>query len=167
MIDFEFTTAPNGATLLSYLKTKTENDTRKGRTVTVIEWTPETIVTTTLLEGTITGTDTKTNPLNLIPAALYSNQKSTVLGQAPSDIEDIVGMQVSIYNDYSELTQMIRGSNHKTMVKNRGDEATTGAGGVIIMDPDSPSDKNLISREKYNDERNMLIKLNTLPYIYP
>jgi hypothetical protein len=141
VIDFEFTTAPNGATLLSYLKTKTENDTRQGRAVTVIEWTPDEIVSTKLLEGKVISTDPKPNPLGLIPAVLYSNQKSTVRGKAPSDIEDIVGMQVSIYNDYSELTQMIRGSNHKTLVKNRGDEATTGAGGVIIMDPDSPSDK--------------------------
>jgi len=141
VIDFEFTAAPNGATLLSYLKTKTEDDTRKGHTVTVIEWTADEIVTTNLLEGAVIGVETKPNPLGLIPATLYSNQKSTVRGKALSDIEDIVGMQVSIYNDYSELTQMIRGSNHKTLVKNQGDQATTGAGGVIIMDPDSPSDK--------------------------
>jgi len=77
----------------------------------------------------------------LIPAVLYSNQKSTVRGKASSDIEDITGMQISIYNDYSEQTQMIRGSNHKTLVKNAGDQATSGAGGVIIMDPDAPSGK--------------------------
>ncbi len=142
VLDFEFTTAPNGATLLSYLKTKTENDTRQGRAVTVIEWTPETIKTTKILENNIVGEPVEmTNPLGAIPAVLYSNQKSTVRGKASSDIEDIVGMQISIYNYYSEEIQMIRGSNHKTLVKNAGDQATSGAGGVIIMDPDAPSDK--------------------------
>ena len=32
-------------------------------------------------------------------------------------------MQRSMYNDLSELGQMVRGSNHKTLVMNRGDEA--------------------------------------------
>ena len=142
VIDFEFTTALNGATRLSYLKTKTENETRLGRAVTVIEWTVETIKTTKILESMIVGEPVEiTNPLGAIPAVLYSNQKSTVRGKASSDIEDIAGMQISIYNDYSELTQMIRGSNHKTLVKNPGDQATSGAGGVILMDPDAPSDK--------------------------
>ena len=142
VIDFELTTALNGATRLSYLKTKTENETRLGRAVTVIEWTVETIKTTKILESMIVGEPVEiTNPLGAIPAVLYSNQKSTVRGKASSDIEDIAGMQISIYNDYSELTQMIRGSNHKTLVKNPGDQATSGAGGVILMDPDAPSDK--------------------------
>jgi hypothetical protein len=142
VIDFEFSVSPNGSTHLSYLKTKTENTTRAGLSVTVIEWTDTNIVTTTLLDGDVIDYESKPNPIKIIPAVLYSNQKSTQRGNAPSDIEDIVGMQVSIYNDYSELTQMIRGSNHKTLVKNRGDEATTGAGGVIIMDADAPSNKN-------------------------
>ena len=50
-------------------------------------------------------------------------------------------MQISIYNDLSELSQMIRGANHKTLVKNINDQASSGAGGVIIMDPDTPAGK--------------------------
>ncbi len=141
VLDFEFTQQPNGSTVPTYLKTRTENNTRQGCEVTVIEWTESTITTTTLLDNTLLDESEKPNPIGVVPAALYSNMKSTVRGKASSDLVDISGMQVSIYNDYSELSQMIRGSNHKTLVKNLNDEASTGAGGVIIMDPDSPPEK--------------------------
>ena len=54
---------------------------------------------------------------------------------------DVVRMQRSMYNDLSELTQMVRGSNHKTLVKNKGDDASTGAGGVIVMHEDTLPEK--------------------------
>ena len=35
----------------------------------------------------------------------------------------------------------VRGSNHKTLVKNKGDDASTGAGGVIVMHKDTVPEK--------------------------
>ncbi len=81
------------------------------------------------------------NPIGRIPAMPHHNKKSLTRGLSTSDLQDIAGVQISIYNDLSELTQMIRGANHKTLVKNLNDQASTGAGGVIIMDPDTPSGK--------------------------
>ena len=79
------------------------------------------------------------NPIGRIPATPHHNKKSLTRGLSTSDLQDIAGVQISIYNDLSELTQKIRGANHKTLVKNLNDQASTGAGGVIIMDPDTPS----------------------------
>ncbi len=93
------------------------------------------------ISGKITETSEVQNLLGRIPVIPHYNKKTLIRGIAPSDLQDIAGMQASIYNDLSELTQMIRGSNHKTLVKNRGDDASTGAGGVIIMDPDTPPAK--------------------------
>lgn len=101
------------------------------------QWTKEQIVITKTIAGKITEEKTVINSLGRIPVTPHYNKKSLVRGFSTSDLQDIAGMQISIYNDLSELTQMIRGSNHKTLVKNRNDEATTGAGGVIIMDQDT------------------------------
>ena len=54
---------------------------------------------------------------------------------------DVVRMQRSMYNDLSELAQMVRGSNHKTLVKKKGDDASAGAGSVIVMHEDTVPEK--------------------------
>lgn len=81
------------------------------------------------------------NGVGMVPAVVHYNTKPLERGVAVSDLQDVARMQRSLYNDLSELGQMIRGSNHKTLVKNRGDDASTGAGGVIIMHEDTLPEK--------------------------
>ncbi len=134
--DFAFTPKATGEYELTWFEVQEQYVSREGEVKIVRQWSKESIVTVTSV-GEITETATITNPLGRIPATPHYNKKSLVRGLSTSDLQDIAGMQTSIYNDLSELSQMIRGSNHKTLVKNRLDEASTGAGGVIIMDPDS------------------------------
>ena len=75
------------------------------------------------------------------PAVVHYNTKPLERGVAVSDLQDVARMQRSMYNDLSELPQMVRGSNHKTLVKNKGDDASTGAGGVIVMHEDTLPEK--------------------------
>ncbi|MBZ4220045.1 MAG: hypothetical protein LAC69_07695 [Chlorobium sp.] len=52
---------------------------------------------------------------------LHDNTKPLKLEVAVSDLQDVARMQ---------------GSNHKTLVKNRGDDGSMGAGGVNVMHED-------------------------------
>ena len=81
------------------------------------------------------------NEVGVVPAVVHYNTKPLERGVAVSDLQDVARMQRSMYNDMSELAQMVRGSNHKTLVKNRGDDASTGAGGVIVMHEDTVPEK--------------------------
>ena len=137
VLDYEFTPSLTGEYELTWLEVQEQYSSREGEVKLVRQWTKERIVSTKSIAGKTTETKTITNPLGRIPATPHYNKKSLVRGLSTSDLQDIAGMQISIYNDLSELTQMIRGSNHKTLVKNKHDEASTGAGGVIIMDPDT------------------------------
>ena len=81
------------------------------------------------------------NEVGVVPAVVHYNTKPLERGVAVSDLQDVARMQRSMYNDLSELAQMVRGSNHKTLVKNKGDDASTGAGGVIVMHEDTVPEK--------------------------
>jgi hypothetical protein len=53
-----------------------------------------------------------------------------------SDLTDIADLQRSIYNELSEIEQLIRLSNHPSLVKTRDVDASAGAGAIIEM-PDN------------------------------
>jgi hypothetical protein len=68
-----------------------------------------------------------------VPAVCHYSRSKLHRGIGTSEIEDVARIQQSIYNDVSELGQTIRNTNHSTLVKNPEDDATGGAGGVVIM----------------------------------
>ena len=138
--DFEFTPKPTGEYELTWFEVQEQYTTREGDVKIVRQWSKDSVVTSTTI-GKETQTTTIKNPIGRIPATPHYNKKSLQRGLSTSDLQDIAGVQISIYNDLSELTQMIRGANHKTLVKNINDQASSGAGGVIIMDPDTPAGK--------------------------
>ncbi len=138
--DFEFTPKPTGEYELTWFEVQEQYTTREGDVKIVRQWSKESVVTCTTI-GKETQTTTIKNPIGRIPATPHYNKKSLTRGLSTSDLQDIAGLQISIYNDLSELSQMIRGANHKTLVKNINDQASSGAGGVIIMDPDTPAGK--------------------------
>jgi hypothetical protein len=76
------------------------------------------------------------NALNEIPAVVLYNQKSQKRAIGISDLNDVAELQQSIFNDYSEMEQLIRLSNHPSLVKTPNVEASAGAGSIIEMPED-------------------------------
>lgn len=87
-------------------------------------------------EGKIRLIDEIPNVLGQIPAVILYNQKSQRRGIGISDLNDVAELQKSIYNDYSEIEQLIRLSNHPSLVKTPNVEASAGAGSIIEMPED-------------------------------
>ena len=80
--------------------------------------------------------DEQPNAIGVIPAVVLYNQKSQKKAIGISDLSDVADLQKSIYNDYSEIEQLIRLSNHPSLVKTPNVEASAGAGSVIEMPED-------------------------------
>jgi hypothetical protein len=71
------------------------------------------------------------NPLGRIPAVCLYGNRSPIRGIGHSDISDVAYMQKAIYNELSEIEQLIRISNHPSLVKSVDTDAGAGAGSVI------------------------------------
>ena len=80
--------------------------------------------------------DEQPNALGEIPAVILYNQKSQRKAIGISDLSDVAELQQSIYNDYSEIEQLIRLSNHPNLVKTPNVQASAGAGSIIEMPED-------------------------------
>ena len=83
--------------------------------------------------------DEMPNQLGKVPAVVLYNQKSQRRGIGVSDLNDVAELQKAIYNDYSEIEQLIRLSNHPSLVKTPNVEASAGAGSIIEMPEDLDS----------------------------
>jgi hypothetical protein len=80
--------------------------------------------------------DEMPNQLGKVPAVILYNQKSQRRGIGMSDLNDVAELQKAIYNDYSEIEQLVRLSNHPSLVKTPNVEASAGAGSIIEMPED-------------------------------
>tara|TARA_R110000803_G_scaffold36946_3_gene79568 strand:+ start:736 stop:2253 length:1518 start_codon:yes stop_codon:yes gene_type:complete len=80
--------------------------------------------------------ETDDNVLGTIPAVFLPANRSVVRGIGISDLSDAAYMQRSIYQELSEIEQLIRISNHPTLVKSFGTDASAGAGAIINMPDD-------------------------------
>jgi len=78
------------------------------------------------------------NALGIIPAVCVYSQRSPIKGIGISDVGDVADMSKSIYNELSELEQLIRISNHPSLVKTASTQAAAGAGSVIQVPDDLP-----------------------------
>lgn len=74
------------------------------------------------------------NQMGHIPASFLYGQRSHERGIGISQIADISDVQKNIYNELSELEQVIRISNHPTLVMTEGVDASAGAGAVIVIE---------------------------------
>lgn len=74
------------------------------------------------------------NQMGHIPATFLYGQRSYDRGIGISQIADIADVQKAIYNELSELEQVIRISNHPTLVMTEGVDASAGAGAVIVIE---------------------------------
>jgi hypothetical protein len=132
VLDWNFERQVNGKYELNYLKVREEVD-RKGGTYMRI-WYPDRIDTLYMEERDEPKLiDTVPNMIGKIPAVILYNAKSHKRGIGQSDLTDIADLQKSIYNEYSEMEQLIRLTNHPSLVKTPSVNASAGAGAVIEM----------------------------------
>ena len=133
VLDWNFQRQINGKYELNYLKIREELDNSGGSYMRL--WFPDRVDTIYVEDiGTEpTLIDTATNQIGKIPAVILYNAKSHKRGIGQSDLVDIADLQKAIYNEYSEIEQLIRLTNHPSLVKTNGVNASAGAGAVIEM----------------------------------
>jgi hypothetical protein len=139
VLDWKWERMPSGRYELVFLKVReslikeSDNETEE----TVREWTKDFIrlyQVSNKSESKVI--DEMENPLGMIPAVFVPSQRSVVRGIGVSDLTDIATMQKAIYQENSEIEQLIRISNHPTLVKTIGTDASAGAGSVVNMPDD-------------------------------
>ena len=132
VLDWNYVRQPNGKYELNYLKIREEVD-REGGTYMRI-WYLDRIDTLYMPEREEPKlVDSVPNMIGKIPAVVLYNSKSHKRGIGQSDLTDIADLQKSIYNEYSEMEQLIRLTNHPSLVKTPSVNASAGAGAVIEM----------------------------------
>ena len=80
------------------------------------------------------------NALGKIPAICVYGQRSPTKGVGVSLVGDVADMCRAIYNEYSELEQLGRLTNHPSLVKTASTSAAAGAGSIIQMPEDLQAD---------------------------
>ena len=138
--NWEYQRLPNGRYFLTSLTIVEDiNDER----AIIKVWTPEDITTYRVNQymkdystSKPVKIDEQPNAIGEIPAVVLYNQKSQRRAIGISDLSDVAELQQSIYNDYSEIEQLIRLSNHPSLVKTPNVEASAGAGSIIEMPED-------------------------------
>jgi len=133
--DWKFDRMMNGRYELSYLKIRESYD---NEFAYFKIWTRESIKTYKLPIDDDKGTlvEEMSNPLGKIPAVILYNQRSPERGVGISDLSDVAEMQKAIYNELSEIEQLIRISNHPSLVKTPNVQASAGAGSVVQIPED-------------------------------
>lgn len=132
VLDWEYSRQPNGLYTLSYLKVKEEvvNDKQYVR-----EYTPEEINVYVIDGSNQTGelAMTMPNELGRIPAVCVYAQRSQTRGIGISPAGDWADIQKELYEMSSEIEQIIRLTNHPSLVKTVDTEATAGAGSIVQL----------------------------------
>ena len=138
IFDWKYERTASGRFKLVYLKVRESVD-RVDDVETEVYyrvWREDTIET---WKGTTDGEkkiETIDNALGKIPAVFLPAQRSPIRGIGTSDISDVSYMQRAIYQELSEVEQLIRISNHPTLVKTFDTDASAGAGAVINLPDD-------------------------------
>ena len=137
VMDWNYVRAASGKYILDYIKVR-EEVTSDGSYYRM--WTPNDISYVFVPErGKPKTLEVKPNQIGKIPAICLYNKRSPRLGVGISDLTDVALLQQSIYNELSEMEQLIRLSNHPSLVKTQGVEASAGAGAIISMPDDLDS----------------------------
>ena len=138
IFDWRYERMASGRFQLSYLKVRESivRDTATDVKQTFRVWTNDTIQLYEVNNETERLVEEMDNPIGVIPAVFVPAQRSIKRGIGISDLTDIASMQKAIYEELSEIEQLIRISNHPTLVKTFDTDATAGAGSVINMPDD-------------------------------
>ena len=130
--DWKYSRLDNGVYELSMLKTLIHKDDDssiykiyyKDRTDTVV------------LSGETITTESVPNPYNKITAVPLYAQRGLQPGTSISDIADVADMQRAIFDENSEIEQIIRLSSHPSLAKTADTRVGSGAGGIVEMPTD-------------------------------
>ena len=135
VIDWQYMRKPNGVYALSSitLLDGIDNNTAYYRTITATE---TTIYTRTNQQQEASIVDVIPNPIGAVPCIPVYAGRTQTKGIGISDIADIADMQRALYNELSELEQLIRISNHPSLCKTSSTQASAGAGSVIDLPDD-------------------------------
>ena len=131
VFDWNYERQLNGRYVLNYMKIREEVDSEGGTYFRL--WYTDRIETVYVKSEYDDPKiiDTVPNRLGKIPAVILFNSKSHKRGIGMSDLTDIADLQKSIYNEYSEIEQLVRLTNHPSLVKTPGVNASAGAGAII------------------------------------
>jgi hypothetical protein len=135
VFDWKYERSESGRHRLTYLKLR-ESIVKVNATETIAyfrEWTEETVKLIEVHGKNESVVEEMDNPIGVIPAVYLPAARTVTRGIGKSDIADISIMQKAIYNELSEIEQLIRISNHPTLVKSFDTDASAGAGGIVNM----------------------------------
>ena len=138
VFDWKYERTPSGRHKLVYLKVRESVD-RISNTETEVYyrvWREDTIETWRATNNEEQHIETIDNTLGKIPAIFLPANRSPLRGIGTSDIADVSYMQRAIYQELSEVEQLIRISNHPTLVKTYETDASAGAGAIINLPDD-------------------------------
>ena len=138
VLDWSYARTPSGRFELDYLKVR-ESVVRVDESTTEIYyrvWTKDSVELWKSVNDTDKMLESEDNPMGKIPAVFLPANRSIVRGIGISDLSDAAYMQRAIYQELSEIEQLIRISNHPTLVKSFGTDASAGAGAIINMPDD-------------------------------
>jgi hypothetical protein len=132
VLDWTYSRQSNGLYTLTYLKVREE--VVQGDQY-IREYTPEEINVYKLSGEEKSGqiVETIPNELGRIPAVCVYAQRSNVRGIGVSAIGDIADIQKELYEFASEIEQIIRLTNHPSLVKTVDTEASAGAGSIVQL----------------------------------
>lgn len=133
ILDWDWERKANGRYVVSYLKIKEYEDEEKA-IYRVWENDRVSVYEVDENEGEMSLIEQYENQMGHIPATFLYGQRSHERGMGISQIADIADVQKNIYNELSELEQVIRISNHPTLVMTEGVDASAGAGAVIVIE---------------------------------
>ena len=135
VFDWKWERTESGRNKLVYLKLR-EEVIREDATETMTHfriWTEDTVELYEVSNETERLLESMDNPIGYIPAVYVPAARTVTKGIGKSDIGDIALMQKAIYQELSEIEQLIRISNHPTLVKTYDTDASAGAGGIVHM----------------------------------
>ena len=136
VLDWHYTRNEAGYYFLDYLKIR-EEQTAEGEFYKLwFEDKIDTVFVSTVNRDEPKLLNSVPNPLGKIPAVILYNQRSPMRGLGISDLNDVADLQKAIYNEFSEIEQIIRLSNHPSLVKTKDTDAGAGAGSIIEI-PDN------------------------------
>lgn len=132
VVDWQWSRSATGAYELVYLKYMEESN---DSMAVYKEWTKDVIKTYVVdhKDKVVKEEIVEVNGLGIIPAIQVYASRSPVRGIGISQISDIADQQKAIYNEYSEIEQLVRLQNHPALVKTADVEAGAGAGAIIMM----------------------------------
>ena len=138
VLDWQFERMPNGHYELSYVKflEQDERSYQKPDEFFVRTWTRDEIILETYQldkKDPVVASESKPNLLGKIPAVWVYANRSPIKGIGVSDVADICQAQRFLHECYSEAEQLIRITNHPSLVKTNNVQASAGAGAIITM----------------------------------